>query len=212
MRLRTGPTYAPDRLCRGSVAYGEHRSTPAFTNATGNGADGWKQLSYAQLSNAFDRGLQLQPLFANINTDSPDLSAFVAHGGKLITWHGLNDQLIPPQGTINYYNRMAAQLGGGLATVQKFWKFYLVPGGGHGPEPSPNGTTSAANNNAPKVATGQLYPILTDWVEKGIEPDAIVIQSSAGLTPVQSRPICVYPKKATYTSGDPKVATSYTCS
>src|SRR6185295_4743406 len=34
-------------------------ATPSFTNATGDGADRWKALSYAELSHAFDRGLAL---------------------------------------------------------------------------------------------------------------------------------------------------------
>ena len=181
-------------------------SSPLFTNATGSGSRGWQQLSYPQLSNAFDRGVQLQPLFANINTDNPDLSAYAARGGKLLTWHGLNDQLIPPQGTVNYYNRVAGQMGG-LAAVQNFWKFYLVPAAGHG---NPNGTTNP-DANPPAVAPGQLYALLTAWVEQGTAPDAVVIQSSAGTSPVKSRPICVYPRQATYASGDPNLAVSYTC-
>ena len=32
-------------------------ATPSFINATGNGANGWTNLSYAQLANAYDKGL-----------------------------------------------------------------------------------------------------------------------------------------------------------
>jgi feruloyl esterase len=39
----------------------------------------------------------------------------------------------------------------------------------------------------------------------------VTLQSSAGAV-TKSGPICVYPKKATYTSGDPNTAASYTCS
>jgi len=35
-------------------------ATPSFINATGNGANAWKNLSYAQLANAYDQGLILQ--------------------------------------------------------------------------------------------------------------------------------------------------------
>src|SRR5207245_302905 len=42
-----------------------------FENATGNGADGWKRLSYAQLSEAFDRGRALDPQFGGVNSDAP---------------------------------------------------------------------------------------------------------------------------------------------
>src|SRR5205085_11623130 len=34
---------------------------------------------------------------------SPDLSKFKAHGGKLIQFHGLNDSVVPPEGSIGYH-------------------------------------------------------------------------------------------------------------
>ena len=181
-------------------------ASPDFINATGNGADGWKLLSYAQLSNAFDRGLALQSQFGNINTDNVDLSAFASRGGKMLTWHGFNDELIPTQGTLNYYNKVATQMGG-LASVQNFWKLYLVPGQGHG---SPNGTTNPTAS-PPVVAANQMYTLLMAWVEQGTAPGQIAIQTPANAATQKSRPICVYPQKATYTSGDPNTAASYTC-
>ena len=84
-------------------------ASPLFRNATGNGANGWKSLGYADLAMAWERGLALQPAFGDINTDNPDLSAFKARNGKLIMYHGLADVLIPPQGSINYYHRVADQ-------------------------------------------------------------------------------------------------------
>jgi feruloyl esterase len=182
-------------------------ATPSFTNATGNGGDGWKLLSYAQLDNAFDRGVALQSRFGGINTDDPDLSAFAGRGGKMLTWHGLNDELIPAPGTVNYYNRVATEMGG-LAAVQDFWKLYLVPAQGHG---GPNGTTNPAAA-PPVVAAGQMYALLRAWVEEGTAPADVVLQTPDGAATPKSRPICVYPQKATYTSGDLNVAGSYTCS
>jgi feruloyl esterase len=175
-----------------------------FTNATGNGQSLWKALSYARLSNAYDQGVALQTQFSHINTDNPDLSAFKARGGKMLAWHGLADELIMPQGTVNYYNRVVAQMGG-LAGVQAFYRLYLVPGAGHG---TPNGTRNPAAD-VPNFAPGQQYELLTQWVEKGIAPDAVTLQSAGG----NSRPVCVYPKKASYAgSGDPTKAASYSCS
>jgi feruloyl esterase len=184
-------------------------ATPSFTNATGNGQDRWKSLSYAQLSNAFDRGIALQPSFANINTDNPDLSAFKSTGAKMIMYHGLADVLIPPQGSINYYNRVANQMGG-IASIQGFYRFYLVPGMAHGLS---NGATNA-NANPPLPTHDQLYKALTDWVEKGVAPTRIDISTTAttAFPTVKSRPICSYPQKAAYVSGDPNVSGSYTCS
>lgn len=179
-----------------------------FKNATGNGVNGWKNLSYADLAMAWDRGLALQSAFSNINTDSADLSAFNARGGKLIMYHGLADVLIPPQGSINYYNRVANQMGG-MASVQNFYRFYLIPGMGHS---FSNGTSNPAVV-LPLPTNAALYATLTDWVEKGATPGIVnATVSATSTTMAKSRPICVYPQRASYTSGDPGVATSYSCS
>ncbi|RJF95071.1 tannase/feruloyl esterase family alpha/beta hydrolase [Noviherbaspirillum saxi] len=180
---------------------------PGLRNATGNGVNGWKSLSYSQFSNAFDQGVVLQPQFANINTDNPDLTAFKNRGGKILHYHGVNDELIFSQGSVNYYNRVLNQMGG-MANVQNFYRFFLVPGNGHG---SVNATSNEAAT-PPTFVPGQMYKLMTDWVEKGIVPDRINLNSLPGSPTPISQPICPYPQKATYRSGDPKQAASYTCS
>jgi hypothetical protein len=177
-----------------------------FENATGNGEDLWKTLSYAQLSNALDRGLALQPVLGHIDTDKPDLSEFKARGGKMLTWQGIHDEVIPVQGTIHYYNRVIATMGG-LDMVSDFYKLFIVPGLGH---QTPNGTSNPAAT-PPVVGRDQFYQLLTDWVERGVEPRQVVIKSPAGsLTPV-TLPLCPYPDQAVYGRGDPHVSTSYSC-
>lgn len=183
-------------------------ASPLFRNATGNGVNGWKALSYADLATAWDRGLALQSAFGNINTDSSDLSAFKARGGKLIMYHGLADVLIPPQGSINYYNRVANQMGG-ISSIQSFYRFYLIPGMGH----SFSNGTSNSTAVLPLPTSAGLYAALTDWVEKGAAPETVSATVSATPTTIaKSRPICLYPQRANYTSGDPNVSASYSCS
>jgi len=204
-----GSPHGPFPIASDMVALELQNSTiaqPSFVNATGNGQALWRDLSYSQLSNAYDRGVALQAEFGNINTDSPDLSAFKSRGGKILTWHGLADELIFPQGTVNYYHRVAGQMGG-MTSAQDFFRLYLVPGLGHG---TPNGTSNASAV-VPNFTPTQMYDMLTDWVEKGIAPDKITLQATAG-SETRSMPACVYPKAITYVSGDPKVAASYTCS
>jgi feruloyl esterase len=189
-------------------------ATPSFVNATGNGANLWKSLSYGQLADAYDKGLMLQRSFAHINTDEENLRPFRRSGGKMLIYHGLADVLIMPQGSINYYERVIREMDG-LREVQKFYRFFLVPGMAHG---FSNGTANPnANPPLPGVAgpdgTTQLYDVLTDWVEKGMAPRRIDITSA--VTPsfpvAKSRPLCAYPKKATYVDGDINVASSYLC-
>lgn len=120
----------------------------------------------------------------------------------MIMYHGLSDDKIFPQGSINYYNRVANQMGG-IASIQSFYRFYLVPAMGHG------FTSGTANPNAnpPLPTNDQLYKALTEWVENGIAPGTLPANVTG-----KSRPLCLYPLKATYTSGDPNQAASYTCS
>lgn len=182
---------------------------PLFINAKANGANRWRQLTYADLAAAGDKGLALQTSFANINTDNPDLSRLRDRGAKMVMYHGMSDVLIPPQGSINYYNRVATQMGG-IPAIQNFYRFYLVPGMTHG---LGNGTSNTAAV-VPLPTAGQLYQLVTDWVEKGTAPGRLDIASTVTTTaPVaSSRPLCVYPLKATYTSGSVTAAASYTCS
>lgn len=95
-------------------------------------------------------------------TDVPDLSRFKDHGGKLILIHGLTDQIIPPQGTIDYYHRIQEQMGGVKKTLE-FARLFLVPGTDHinrGPGPKP--TTQ--------------FESLVRWVEEGKVPDHITAE------------------------------------
>jgi len=189
-------------------------ATPSFQNLTGNGTNGWLSLSYAQLGDAFDNGLRLQREFAHINTDDPDLRRFRAEGGKMLMYHGLADVLIMPQGSVRYYDRVVREMGS-LRAVQRFYRFYLVPGMTHG---LGNGTTNPNANpplpgSAAADGTQQLYDALTNWVERGAAPTRIDISSAVTTTfPVaKSRPICLYPEKSKYLGGDINVAASYVC-
>ncbi|ESQ81735.1 tannase/feruloyl esterase family alpha/beta hydrolase [Asticcacaulis benevestitus] len=180
---------------------------PTFKNATGNGQDGWRKLNYADLAKAYAQGLEKQSQMGHINTDNSDLSAFFARGGKIIQYHGVNDQLIPSQGSNNYYARVA-KTAGGYEKVRAFHRYYQIPAMGHcsgiGAVNGIDGTSPPAN--PPLPAPNQLFAVLETWVEKGVAPNEIVLSNDK-----MSRPVCPYPEKLAYTGGDPDVASSYSC-
>lgn len=183
---------------------------PTFVNATGNGASRWKSLSYAALSNAFDRGIALQTAFSNIDANNPDLTAFKARGGKMIHYHGFDDEAIMVQGSIDYYDKVVATMGG-LTATQSFYRFYLVPAMGHGFTGYHNGSANP-DANPPFPKREVLTSALWDWVEKGAAPDTFLATLPTGsATPEKSMPLCAYPKKISFVSGDPLVAASYAC-
>ena len=186
-------------------------ATPSFINATGNGADKWKTLGYADLSNAFDQGVALQGSFANINTDEPRLKDFALRNGKMLVYHGTADVLIPFQGTLNYYDRVAASVANDPVApliVKNFYRLFLVPGMSHS---FSNGTTNPAAN-PPLPTIDQLYAALTGWVEEGNSPERLEIRTPATAPAQASALICSHPAKPVFTGADPRAASAYTCS
>ncbi|MDB5999140.1 MAG: Feruloyl esterase, partial [Rhizobacter sp.] len=186
-------------------------SNASFTNATGNGVDKWKTLSYAALANAAAQGNSLQAFFGNINTDNPDLTKLRDAKAKVLHYHGLADTLITPMGSIHYYTRMSNTMGG-YAAAQTFDRMFLIPGMGHcSGVGSVNGVAGPANsvNSVPLPASGQLFASLVDWVENGNAPTSIVLKSANASA---SQPVCMYPTKATYSgSGAINDAANYSC-
>lgn len=200
-------------------AYAQATPAGTLTNAAGVnlGQDKWKTLDYAGLGRAFDQGLTLQSAFSNINTDSTDLGALRDRGAKVLSYHGLNDQLIMPQGSIHYFERLTAAMGG-VAEVQKFNRLYLIPGLSHSGtfagsasiDPATGANASTAKVPLPQPSTGrdELFSALRNWVEKGQAPGRIELSSSNGSV---SMPICVYPQKAVLTGSTATSAASYAC-
>jgi Tannase and feruloyl esterase len=160
----------------------------------------WRTLTYAQFDILFQQSVSE---FSDvIATDNPDLSAFKSHGGKIIIWHGLADQVIFPQGTINYYQRLQHAMGGPAAT-DSFARLFLASGAGH-----------CASAAGPAPTQPALMNALARWVEHGAAPVSILARQPIPATNVvtDSRPLCLYPEFARYTGyGSTTDASSYVC-
>ncbi|RQR33318.1 tannase/feruloyl esterase family alpha/beta hydrolase [Burkholderia sp. Bp9142] len=190
---------------------------PSFVNGTGNGTNKWKKMGYGELATAFSQGIALQSQFSNINTDTGDLSAFRDVGGKILTYHGLADDKIFPGGSINYFERVSAKMGGESA-VQSFYRLFLIPGLAHDGsfatsasiDPKTNMPISITSMPLPQAAAGrdEMFQMLRNWVEKGIAPTQIPVTSADGSS---SRPLCLYPQIVTYLGGDKSFSSSYAC-
>jgi hypothetical protein len=179
--------------------YGLTRGTPlaalSGTNAFGisaehfrywlerNPAFDWHTLDYAGFESEFQKSrTQFNRV---IGTDNPDLRPFRRAGGKVLIWHGLSDQLIFPEGTIDYYERIVAEAGG-LKEAQTFARLFMAPGVGHcGGGSGPN--------------TFDMFGELVKWVESGQVPDRIIASRVQNNETVRTRPLCVYPDVAVYT-------------
>jgi len=133
-----------------------------------------------------------------LDATNPDLSAFRGRGGKFILYHGWADGLIPPFGTVSYYEQVVDRVGS-LKETQEFIRLFMVPGMGHctgGPGPN----------------VWDKLPALVDWVEHGVAPASIVASHSTGSVIDRTRPLCPYPQVARYQgTGSIDDAASFAC-
>lgn len=152
---------------------------------------------------------------ADLDSNDPDLSKFAANGGKLILYHGWNDQAISPWNTVNYYKSVQQQMG--AAKVDTFLRLYMAPGVEHcagGPGPSSFGQFGLPTAKGSKYG---LFDSLVDWVEKGSPDEEIFATKYArgeggAMKVVMTRPLCAYPQVVRYSgSGDTDDAASFTC-
>lgn len=174
-----------------------------FKNALAKSEGRYLDWSYARFDKAFARAKQLDAALGGVSTTNPDISAFKASGGKLIATHGWNDEAIPIQGTIQYYDSVVRRMG--QAQTDSFFKLYLSPGGGH---ESPQGTSNP-NAHPPKIAG--MYGRMVRWVEQGIEPGRIDMSTPYPSAVTETQPVCPHPQRAVWVSGDIRIAASYAC-
>ncbi|USP81330.1 tannase and feruloyl esterase [Curvularia clavata] len=114
-----------------------------------------------------------------VGTADPDLSDFRDAGGKILTYHGLADGLIPTKGTEHYYN----QVNSTTSDINDFFRYFEVPGLAH---------CSGGNGGQPT----STFQALVDWVEQGIVPETLPIDFDDEEGVSNQRILCPYPKKA----------------
>ena len=127
---------------------------------------------------------------AEVGAADPDLSLFRAAGGKMIVWHGLADEAIPPNGTVVYYQQVLEL----DPAADDFFRFFEAPGAAHcfgGAGPTPN----------------TAFDQLKAWVENGTVPDTLTATDTEGNT----RGLCPYPTVQKYVGGDVTDPASFQC-
>ena len=158
----------------------------------------WKTFDFADPDD-YQAHVKAEAKFAPIlNATNPDLRAFRERGGKLLQYHGWNDQLISAQNSIDYYESVLSFFGRG-GDVANFYRLFMAPGlahcgGGTGP------------------TTFDMQTVLEQWVEGGVVPDRVVATRAVNGVVDRLRPLCPYPQVAVYNgSGDTNDAANFTC-
>ena len=148
----------------------------------------------------FDNDVALADKIDNglLNATDPDLKAFFARGGKLLQYHGWNDQIIAPRNSIDYYKSVEQKLGG-PSKLQGNYRLFMVPGMGHcGGGDGPN--------------SFDMVSTIEQWVEQNQPPERIVATLRANDSVVRTRPLCPFPQVAQYKgTGSTDDAASFVC-
>ena len=172
---------------------------------------------------------------------SPDITAFAKRGGKLVHFHGWNDSVVPPQGSVAYFyaltqfeklrnlpkaafdmqvEKLTPQVVAATAEafgsqVQQYHRLFLLPNVAHcgnGTGPSAIGGGAPEPPAAYRDADHHAVSAVIKWVEQGVAPDRIVATRFSGGALVRARPVCAYPAQAVYAgAGDVNDAASFTC-
>jgi feruloyl esterase len=127
---------------------------------------------------------------------NPDITRFIARGGKLLLWHGFDDPGPSPLGTIEYYESVRQTTGTQTPALEANLRLYLLPGVYHcRGGPGADGFDSLA--------------ALDHWIESGQPPDNLIASREDGKL---SRPLCRYPTLPRYKgSGNAADAASFEC-
>jgi feruloyl esterase len=176
----------------------------AGSGDAGNGLGGLRQRLFGNADYdlaTFDAERDLRKVrggeFADLyEAKNPNIAPFIAHGGKLLLWHGFDDPGPSPLATIEYYENVRQATGSQTAALDANVRFFLLPGVYHcRGGPGADGFDSLA--------------ALDRWVESGQAPDEVIATREDGKL---SRPLCRYPTLPRYKgSGDPASADSFKC-
>lgn len=126
---------------------------------------------------------------------SADLRPFRKAGGKLLIMHGLDDNMVPPGGTIRYFEEVCKQCGG-YDAVSEYVKLYLIPGVNHGFKgPGANLLSGKLGSELKNLG---VVGYLIDWVENGVAPETLLYKKDG----FGCRPFYPYPTATEYFGGD----------
>lgn len=176
----------------------------------------WTPLQFNETD--MDFALSVNP--GRVNTGETDLSAFHDRGGKLIAYHGRNDETVTSQLSAWYFSGVQKSLNASLQEMHDFYRLFYIPGMHH------------CSTGPGAWDIGQVYPLdprfndtehnvllsLVDWVENDRAPRYVVgtkyeddVVGPEGVVQAQRRQ-CFYPAASVWDkAGDTKDATSWNC-
>ncbi len=147
---------------------------------------------------AEDMAARVREVSALMDSTNPDLSAFHAHGGRLVMLENMADYAQSPYAGIQYFEAVQKTLG--KARTADFMRLYTAPNVDH--------VGSGGPGNV------DMMDVLVDWVESGKAPVNLQLSEQnvkPPFTTQRTRPLCEWPLVPRYQGGDINQATSFRC-
>ncbi|ODS86987.1 MAG: hypothetical protein ABS46_00505 [Cytophagaceae bacterium SCN 52-12] len=129
---------------------------------------------------------------AYLNATGTDYSAFRARGGKMILYQGWADPLISALDLVRHYEEAVSA----DTHPEDHIRLFMLPGVTH------------TGGNGPGKA--DWFRLISDWVEKGIAPERVIVSKTEDGKVVMTRPVFPYPRVPVYDgAGDPDRESSF---
>jgi len=143
---------------------------------------------------------------SGISTMNADIQPFMDRGGKLLSYHGTQDILIPSGNSRRYYNNVAAALQ--MPTLDSFYRLFTIPGMSHclgGPGAWQFGQSGTDISGLANDTSHNILLALVDWVENDRAPAGIVgtkfVNDDVAEGVDSQRLHCPYPSKSVLNVG-----------
>lgn len=156
---------------------------------------------------------------AGIRTWPTTLSPYAKRGGKLITYHGGQDNQISSFNSARFYNHLVRGMSASSHDMDAFYRYFRISGMFHcstGPGAWVFGQSGgAASTGIDFAPAGNALAALVAWVEKGQAPVTMEGTKFKNDDPKQGvmfkRKHCRYPLRNTYMSGNSSDPSNWEC-
>ncbi|KAI0843645.1 tannase and feruloyl esterase [Hypoxylon sp. FL0890] len=165
-----------------------------------------------------DFAMKVNP--GQVNAGETDLSSFHRRGGKIISYHGRNDETVTSALSEQFFVGVQSSLNLTLQEIHDFYRLFFLPGMHH----------CSGGLGAWSLGNAQKYPYdkalldskhnaliaLVEWVENGRAPETLVgtkyENDVIGGNVTAQRTYCPYPEASKWDGvNDTKLATSWKC-
>jgi feruloyl esterase len=135
----------------------------------------------------------------NIQTWDGDISPFQKSGGKVLHYHGMQDQLISSEDSKWYYSHVSDTMKLPPSELDEFYRFFTVSGMSHcalgdGPAAIGQGSSTYAGSDP----EDNVLMAMVRWVEEGVAPETIrgtKFTDGVGSEVEYRRKHCRYPRR-----------------